>query len=150
MAWNSYGLDREAQQLVLSARRRDEALPKAERSKKASLNQGHKMRMAIPYGLERFWGEHLRLQEKERNKSIYWKETWDAFVRVMDIAGIEIPNDDVSYSDTSGIQSMSERLWELDLKKQRVALAVLTQLCDALVWWTQRYKGGAKANGSNP
>jgi len=150
MAWNSYGLDREAQQLVLSARRRDEALPKPERSKKASLNQGHKMRMAIPYGLERFWGEHLRLQEKERNKSIYWKETWNAFVRVMDIAGIEIPNDDVSYADTSGIQSMSEKLWALDLKKQRVALAVLTQLCDALVWWTQRYKGGAKANGSNP
>lgn len=146
MTWNSYGLDREAQQLVLAARSRDEALPKAERSRKSALNQGHKMRMAIPYGLERFWGEHLRLQEKERNKSLYWKATWDAFVRVMTTAGVSIPNDDVKFSDTATIQAMSTKLWQLELEDQRVALAVLTQLCDALVWWTQRYKGGAKVD----
>jgi hypothetical protein len=147
MGWNTYGLDREAQQLVLAARRRDEALPKSERSKKGSLNQGHKMRMAIPYGLERFWGEQIRLQEKEETKSLYWKETWEAFVRVMGNAGVTIPNDNVKFSDTSAIQAMSTKLWQLELQDQRVAMAVLTQLCDALVWWTQRYKGGAKVDG---
>ena len=146
MGWNSYGLDREAQQLVLAARKRDEALPKSERSKKASLNQAHKMRMAIPYGLERFWGEHLRLQEKEKNKSLYWKETWNAFVCIMANAGVTIPNDDIKFSNTTAIQTISEKLWKLKIEDQRVALAVLTQLCDALVWWTQRYKGGAKVD----
>ena len=28
----------------------------------------------------------------------------------------------------------------MPLEDQRVALMVLTQLCDSLVWWTQRYK----------
>ena len=146
MGWNSYGLDREAQQLVLAARQRDEALPKSERSRKASLNQAHKMRMSVAYGLERFWGEHLRLQEKERNKSQYWKETWDVLVRVMGNAGVTIPNRDIRFSDTPAIQAMSEELWKLELVDQRLTLAVLTQLCDALVWWTQRYKGGAKSD----
>ncbi|MBW4482995.1 MAG: hypothetical protein KME14_10665 [Tildeniella torsiva UHER 1998/13D] len=149
MAWNSYGLDREAQKLVLAARQRDEKLPKAERSRKASLNQGHKMRMAVPYGLERFWGEHLRLQEKETNKATYWKETWEAFVHIMARSGVTIPNDAVGYSDTKAIQAMSEKLWVLTIDDQRLALAVLTQLCDAVVWWTQRYKGGAKLNDSD-
>jgi hypothetical protein len=146
MTWHSYGLDREAQKLVLAARQRDEALPKSEQSK-ACLNQGHKMRMAVSYGLERFWGEHLRLQEKEENKSLYWKATWDALVRMMEQAGLPIPNETVRYSDTTAIQKMSEQLWQLELEKQRVALAILTQLCDCIVWWTQRYKGGAKSNG---
>jgi hypothetical protein len=35
---------------------------------------------------------------------------------------------------------MAEKLWEIDIQDQRVAMAVLTQLCDCLVWWTQRYK----------
>jgi hypothetical protein len=146
MAWNSYGLDRKAQQLVLAARRRDEALPKSEQSKKASLNQGHKMRMAVAYGLERFWGEHLRLQEKEENKSIYWKSTWDIFVTIMNDAGVTIPNHQVRNSNTTAIQTQSEALWEMNLDDQRIALAVLAQLCDSIVWWTQRYKGGMKVN----
>jgi hypothetical protein len=129
MAWNSYGLDREAQKLVLAAKQRD----------KDSLNQSHKMRMAVAYGLERFWGEHLRLQ-KEQNKSRYWKETWDALVRVMGESGVKIPNDSVKVEDTKAVQAMSEKLWQLELSDQRVAMAVLSQLCDCLVWWTQRYK----------
>jgi hypothetical protein len=36
---------------------------------------------------------------------------------------------------------MSAKLWSIPLEDQRVAVAVLTQLCDCLVWWTQRYKG---------
>lgn len=72
MGWKSYDLDREAQKLVLGAKQRDEK----------SLNQSYKMRMAVAYGLERFWGEHLRLQAKEPEKSQYWKETWDATLQV--------------------------------------------------------------------
>jgi hypothetical protein len=130
MSWNSYGLDQYAQKLVLNAKLNDEK----------SLNQSYKMRMAIAYGLERFWGEHLRLQGKEQPKSAYWKATWDTLVEVMAKAGVTLPNDRVSAEDTRSIQAMSEQLWQLPLQDQRVALAVLTQLCDCIVWWTQRYK----------
>jgi hypothetical protein len=133
MAWNSYGLDREAQELVLSARQRDSK----------SLNQGYKMRMAVAYGLERFWGEHLRLQNKEPEKSQYWKETWDTLVKVMKNSGVTIPNHPVNIDRTSEIKAMSEALWKLEPDVQRVALAVLTQLCDCVIWWTQRYKVGS-------
>jgi hypothetical protein len=129
--WNSYGLDREAQRLVLAAKKRDEK----------SLNQSHVMRMTVPYGLERFWGEHLRLQPKEEKKSLYWKDTWDTFVKIMAQTGFVIPNLKVSVDNVNEIEKMSEELWKLSLDDQRVALAVLTQLCDCLVWWTQRYKG---------
>ena len=130
MAWQSYELDRAAQKLVLDARQRD---PK-------SLNQSHNMRMAVAYGLERFWGEHLRLKGREENKSDFWKETWDALQRIMQEAGVTIPNDLVASNNTVQIKNMSEKLWALPVEDQRVALAVLTQLCDCLVWWTQRYK----------
>jgi hypothetical protein len=130
MAWQSYELDRAAQKLVLDARSRDPQ----------SLNQSYKMRMAVAYGLERFWGEHLRLQGKEADKSQYWKETWNALVTVLHYAGVTIPNDSVSATNTQQIQAMSEKLWKLDIAEQRVAIAVLTQLCDCIVWWTQRYK----------
>jgi hypothetical protein len=130
MAWNSYGLDQEAQRLVLAAKLRDEK----------SLNQSYKMRMAIAYGLERFWGEHLRLQGKEETKSKYWKDTWDTLVKVMAQAGVTLPNQSVRSDNAKAIQSMSEDLWQLSLQDQRVAMAVLTQLCDCIVWWTQRYK----------
>jgi hypothetical protein len=143
MTWNSYGLDQIAQQLVLEAKQRD---PK-------SLNQSHKMRMAIAYGLERFWGEHLRLQGKEVTKSQYWKDTWNALVKVMGQAGVVIPNDPVRVDNTAAILAMSKKFWgetpldnqgtHLTLEDQRLALAVLTQLTDCLVWWTQRYKGSS-------
>lgn len=135
MAWNSYGLDQVAQKLVLTAQKNDPD----------SLNQSYKMRMAVAYGLERFWGEHLRLQGKQQMKADYWKATWDALVHVMAQAGVIIPND-------SNIELMANKLWgevsldgtkngpKLTLDDQRVTLAVLTQLCDCLVWWTQRYK----------
>ncbi|MEM1280740.1 MAG: hypothetical protein AAGG53_12150, partial [Cyanobacteria bacterium P01_H01_bin.152] len=126
----SYGLDRKAQELVLNARTRDPQ----------SLNQSYKMRMATPYGLERFWGEHLRLQGKEQDKADYWKETWDALVEVMNQAGVKLPNDRVRSEDTAQIRAMSNKLWQISVADQRVALAVLTQLCDCIVWWTQRYK----------
>lgn len=139
MAWKSYNIDRVAQKLVLIARERDPQ----------SLNQSHKMRMAVAYGLERFWGEHLRLQAKEEAKSKYWKSTWDAFCDLMAEAGLKLPNDQISASDTKAIQDISSRLWKLEIEDQRVALAVLTQLCDCLVWWTQRYKTGRFADDAD-
>ncbi len=138
MAWQAYGLDREAQQLVLTAKLRDEG---SHNGSKNSLNQSYKMRLTVAYGLERFWGEHLRLQAREREKSLYWKETWDALVKIMRASGVILPNDSIGAGNTRAVQAMSEKLWQLDLKDQRVALAVLTQLCDCIVWWTQRYKG---------
>lgn len=139
MGWKSYELDRIAQKLVLDARERD---PK-------SLNQSYKMRMAVAYGLERFWGEHLRLKgrkQEDENKSKYWKATWDALQNVMDKAGVTIPNDPINPNQVQDIQKMSAKLWQLPIEDQRVAIAVLTQLCDCIVWWTQRYKTGRLAD----
>jgi hypothetical protein len=130
MAWQSYGLDRAAQALVLAARLRDPQ----------SLNQAHKMRMAVAYGLERFWGEQLRLQAKESEKAAFWKETWATLVTILNDAGMNLPNDSVSVTNTQQIQAMSKKLWDLKLEEQRIAISVLTQLCDCIVWWTQRYK----------
>jgi hypothetical protein len=133
--WQSYGLDQIAQKLVLDALAAD----------KDCLNQSYKMRMAVSYGLERFWGEHLRLRNSKKGadqqKSDYWKATWDELVGVMSKAGVVIPNPPVSAGDTNNVRAMSESLWQLDTEVQRVSLAVLTQLCDCIVWWTQRYKG---------
>jgi hypothetical protein len=53
---------------------------------------------------------------------------------------IELPKDTVGSNDTDTIQRISCQLWNLEIDDQRVALMVLTQFCDALVWWTQRYK----------
>ena len=139
MAWHSYELDRIAQKLVLVAREND---PK-------SLNQSHKMRMAVAYGLERFWGEHLRLQGKEETKSKYWKATWDAFCEVMQKVDIPLPNDKIRANDTKKIKDISTRLWSLSVEDQRVAIAVLSQLCDCIVWWTQRYKIGRLADDTD-
>ncbi|MCL2934199.1 MAG: hypothetical protein MGG11_18730 [Trichodesmium sp. MAG_R03] len=130
MSLHYYSLDQIAQKLVLDAKDRNSD----------SLNQSFKMRMAIPYGLERFWGEHLRLQKKEQAKSDYWKSTWDEFVDIMAKANVTIPNEKVKVDDIKSVKNMSQKLWELDIDEQRVAIAVLTQLCDSLVWWTQRYK----------
>lgn len=138
MGWKFYGLDQAAQKLVLDAKKRDE---KEKEQSKKSLNQSFKMRESVAYGLERFWGEHLRLEVKEKTKSKYWKATWNAFVDIMSEAKIIIPNDSVSVDDTSKVKEMAKKLWDLNIDDQRVALAVLTQLCDSLVWWTQRYKG---------
>ncbi len=132
MAWRSYDLDRRAQTLVLAAKQRD----------RESLNQAYKMRSTVAFGLERFWGEHLRLQGTHGTdaKATYWRETWNALVDIMRQAGVTIPNDAVRVDNPRSIQPMAEKLWSLSLEDQRVAIAVLTQLCDCLIWWTQRYK----------
>jgi hypothetical protein len=55
-------------------------------------------------------------------------------------AGIEIPNDDVSSGEPAAIRDLAQRLWTFPQEQRKVALAILIQLCDSLVWWTQRYK----------
>lgn len=79
-------------------------------------------------------------------------------------ADVRLPNDDVTYhltelekretdkekkkaiakkkeeQETIKIQAMANKIWSMPLEQQKIALMVLTQLCDALVWWTQRYK----------
>ncbi len=125
--WRPYDLDYYAQELVLEFR-----------NTKDVLNESHKMRMTIAYGLERFWGEHLRLKGKEQKKSDYWKQVWEKLHSILDEAGIKLPNDNVNSTDD--IKAIAKAIWSMPLADQRVALMVLTQLCDSLVWWTQRYK----------
>jgi hypothetical protein len=140
MGWQAYGLDRQAQRLVLEALEIDGN--DSIRGEKC-LREAYKMRESVAYGLERFWGEHLRHQGKQEKKSRYWKATWDTLANILDKADVKLPND-------SNPKAMAEKLWGenpvdssgkiLTLEDQRLALAVLTQLCDCLVWWTQRYK----------
>jgi|SRR5919202_5635569 hypothetical protein len=164
MAWKYYSLERDdqqfhsldqiAQKLVLDAKKRvfldgrgQVVLDKNGRSQNA-LNQSFKMREAVAYGLERFWGEHLRLKDKLKDsgdefdqKSRYWKETWDDLVAIMKLTGVTIPNAPVNLTKPDTVKSMAQELWNLSIEDQRIILAVLTQLCDCIVWWTQRYKG---------
>lgn len=138
--WQPYDLDYYAQELVLEFR-----------DTKDVLNESHKMRMTIAYGLERFWGEHLRLKRDKSEKAQYWKAVWNKLHEILHDAGMEnFPNDDVTSQnpdkkkrkeeETKKIKEMARKLWSMPLDDQRVALMVLTQFCDSLVWWTQRYK----------
>lgn len=131
MTWKSYELDQQAQHLVLK-----------HRDKEGVIGQSHKMRITVAYGLERFWGEQLRLlsKEKEQAKGEYWRDTWKAFAKIMGFAGIKLPQEDVNNGDTPKIEEIATQLWSLPIEDQRICLAVLTQFCDSLVWWTQRYK----------
>ncbi|BAS60334.1 hypothetical protein NIES2135_64390 (plasmid) [Leptolyngbya boryana NIES-2135] len=129
MSWKMYEIDRCAHDLVLKFR-----------DKKDVLNESHKMRVTTAYGLERFWGEHLRLQRENQDKADYWKETWDELCRILRQAGIQIPNDPVSTENSAAIKTMTDKLWNFDQEQRKIALAILIELCDSLIWWTQRYK----------
>jgi hypothetical protein len=144
--WNPYSLDHDAQELVIQNRDKDNVL-----------NESHKMRMSVAYGLERFWGEHLRLlsDRNSQEKGRYWKSVWDKLEAILKTADIELPNDSIQSNlpdktkeekkrkqedESNKIKAMAVRIWKMPIEEQRVALMVLTQFCDALVWWTQRYK----------
>lgn len=103
--------------------------------------QVYKMRTATAYGLERFWGEQLRLQGREAE---YWSATWNKFVEIISTqAGMSIPNENINNNDPQAIRRFAEHLWDgerFPLEQRKVALAILIQLCDCMVWWTQRYK----------
>jgi hypothetical protein len=133
--WQAYGLDHQAQALVI-----------ANRDKKGVLTESHKMRIAVAYGLERFWGEHLRYEAssklEDRDKGAYWKSVWVKVAKILTEAGIGLPDSDgkIRHGDRNGIEKTANAIWNMDLEEQQVALMVLTQFCDCLVWWTQRYK----------
>ena len=55
MVLEPYNLDKIAHDLVLN------------HCDKGAHNQAYKMRTAASYGLERFWGEQLRLYDKKRD-----------------------------------------------------------------------------------
>lgn len=140
--WKPYDLDYYAQELVLEFR-----------NTKDVLNESHKMRMTVAYGLERFWGEHLRLQRDKstKTKADYWKAVWKKLSNILRDSGMkDFPNDEIKSNnpnekekkeeEKNQIKEMARKIWLMPLEDQRVALMVLTQLCDSLVWWTQRYK----------
>ena len=131
MTWQSYNLDQAAHDLVLQYR-----------DKKEALNQAYKMRMTVPYGLERFWGEQIRLQgySGDQDKANYWRDTWQALVKIMQTAGVKLPNDQVNANDTKQVKAMADKLWSFDQQQRKVAISILTQLTESMVWWTQRYK----------
>ena len=133
MALQFYELDRIVQELVLDCRDQENVL-----------NESHKMRATVAYGLERFWGEHIRLGQsrKELAKAEYWASTWTAFVSLMEKGGITLPKK-VNLKNTDEIRGVTKEFWDnklLSMEERRIALSVLTQLCETLVWWTQRYK----------
>jgi hypothetical protein len=144
MGWQAYGLDREAQKLVLKALEFDRQ--ESDEGKKC-LREAYKMRESVAYGLERFWGEQLRHRDQKNNrettKSKYWKAVWNTLADILKKADVTLPKG-------SDPELMAKKLWgespldsdekRLTMKDQQLALSVLTQLCDCLVWWTQRYK----------
>ena len=138
MTWHAYDLDHLAQEIVLKARWRDSS----------SLNQAHKMRASCAYGLERFWGEHLRLSKGAPDKAAFVADVWRALVGILNKGGINLPGGMLSVADSeadseAAIQQVAEQIWRLEREQQQVALAVLTALCDAVVWWSQRLKPAA-------
>ncbi|MGP1372020.1 hypothetical protein [Almyronema epifaneia] len=135
MGWQPYHLDHAAQNLVLDYR-----------DQKNVLNESHKMRMAVAYGLERFWGEHLRYEREKgtesRNKGLYWKAVWCTLANILEPSDIKLPDakGTVAFDNTDDIKRIAAEIWQMPLDQQKVTLMVLSQLCDSLVWWTQRYK----------
>ncbi|MEY3868761.1 MAG: hypothetical protein RLZZ338_2652 [Cyanobacteriota bacterium] len=128
MGWEKFNLDRKAHDLVLKYR-----------DKKDASNQVYKMRMTVAYGLERFWGEQFRLV-KEKDKADYWNDTWKTLVNIMTEAGVILPNDNINPDNSDAIKEMATKLWNFPVEQRKVTIAVLTELCDSMVWWTQRYK----------
>ncbi|MEG4420785.1 hypothetical protein QUA70_19650 [Microcoleus sp. LAD1_D5] len=134
MSWEPYSLDHEARKLV-------------KEQNEHSLRESYKMREAVAYGLERFWGEAKRYEanqeryldgdqelkaEIEEKKAVYWRNVWDKLA--------EILGEDINLPKHDQVKVDADELWQLNRDKQEIALAVLIQLCDCLVWWTQRYK----------
>jgi len=135
IGWHPYNLDHAAQELVLKYR-----------DQKNVLNESHKMRMAVAYGLERFWGEHLRFERESsaesKNKGKYWKSVWIKLAQILKETNIELPDSEgnISLNETENIRKATNEIWKMDAEQRAVSLMVLTQFCDSLVWWTQRYR----------
>jgi hypothetical protein len=112
--FQAYSLDKHAHDLVFARKGQDNEV----------LNQAHKMRSMVAFGLERFWGEQQRL---DGVKASYWRDTWSKLTTILKSAGITLPN-------------TVDQLWTFDQEDRKIAIAVLSELCDCMIWWTQRYK----------
>jgi hypothetical protein len=133
MGWQPFDLDHRAHKIVLQARERDQV----------SLNQAYKMRSTCAYGLERFWGEHLRLKRIEPKKADFVKETWAEFVEIMQQSrpDLVIPAAVLNSLECERIiKDEASKFWRIKTSDQQECLTVLVALCDAIVWWTQRLK----------
>jgi hypothetical protein len=138
MSWHPYLLDDCAQQVVNNAILRD--------ATRKSLNQVFKMRMTTAYGLERFWGEYLRLSSgnaKDKLKADIIHDTWIMMKqRILVDTGIDLPYDpSLNLNDNSQVRSSLSKIWELSNQNPRqaqVVLAVLVNFCDAIIWWKNR------------
>ena len=142
MTWHPYLIDDCAQKVVNNAILRDPTLK--------SLGQVFKMRMATAYGLERFWGEYLRLKagtEQERLKAEIINDTWKLMKNeILAGTGIDLPYDPgLNLKDSAAIRESLSQIWEINNNKPRqaqVVLAILTTFCDAIVWWKNRLAPG--------
>ena len=151
-----YALDRYAHDLVIERRFLSLSTNEEEnrKSKNQVFNEVFKMRSTVAFGLERFWGEPLRLKGKqeddgenknkkiESEKSKYWGDTWGKFREIMESCDMSLPKSSLDVPE-SKIQETVTELWNNSEKKReerKVAIAILTELCDRMIWWTQRYK----------
>ncbi len=135
MPWQAYALDEKARKLVKDALEGDKNIKEAS---KQAFKESYKMRSTVAYGLERFWGEAKRHEEKDSQAlAKYWKATWNVLVETLAKADVKLPKH-------NNVAAMADELWSLSREDQQIALAVLTQLCDCMVWWTQRYKNDVK------
>ncbi|MEM8604771.1 MAG: hypothetical protein AAGF24_13165 [Cyanobacteria bacterium P01_H01_bin.121] len=120
MTWESFNLDRVAQDLIFRHRDSSEAL-----------QQVQKIQTTAALGFVRFWGECRRTRtNRTPEEDQIWQDTWVALQTTLAEAGIELPNQDAE----------TQALWTVPYEQQEIALAVLAQLSEYMVWWTQRYK----------
>jgi hypothetical protein len=146
MTWTPYLLDNIAQRIVIDAIKRD----KKENTK--SLMQAHRLRGSCAYGLERFWGEQVRLLNEckpdDESKGKFTQDVWLEMVKIMKTAGINLPAESIDPPPKGGtflensylqqVQQACNQIRSLDKQETQATLAVLTSLCDAIVWWKQR------------
>lgn len=143
MSWQPYGVDDCAQQVILNAIKRDPTLK--------SLNQVFKMRTTCAYGLERFWGEFLRLSngtEAEVMRSLIIHDTWNSLRnQLLDGTDIKLPYDPkLNLANHDEVRQSLEKLWVIraqNPKQVQVVLAILVSFCEAIIWWKNRLAPGS-------
>ena len=147
MTWTPYLLDNIAQKIVLDAIERDV------KHKTKSLVQAHRLRSACAYGLERFWGEQIRLlnekNDNDKAKGQFTKDVWNALVLIMKSAGVDLPDEDIVSPPKKNdlkedtpyvvqVRAACSKIRSLEKRDAQASLAVLASLCEAIVWWKQR------------
>jgi hypothetical protein len=136
-----YSLDKYAHDLVIVK----VSLTLSDKDKSNVFNEVFKMRSTIAFGIERFWGEPLRLQGDGSNKNLakakaqYWEEVWNIFKDIMNEAEISLPKSSLSISKGE-LKDTVDAIWNMSIENRKVSISVLTSLCDCMIWWTQRYK----------